>query len=137
MSQETAGYREVEHTADWELEVWAADLTGLLEQAARGMFQLSGMRLRPAPRLTRWLSVEASDSESLLVQFLSELLYLSEQDGIGFDWYRLALDGFHLQAEIGGAQLESIDKEIKAVTFHRLAIRQVGGVYRVNIVFDV
>ena len=28
-------------------------------------------------------------------------------------------------------------KEIKAVTYHRLAVRQVGEVYRVNIVFDV
>jgi len=32
VSKENPGYREVEHTADWELEVWAADLPGLLEQ---------------------------------------------------------------------------------------------------------
>ena len=31
MIAEMAGYREVEHTADWELEVWATDLAGLLE----------------------------------------------------------------------------------------------------------
>ena len=40
-----AGYRELEHTADWELEAWADDLPGLLEQAARGMYALSGVRL--------------------------------------------------------------------------------------------
>ena len=39
------GYREIEHTADWELKVWAPDLRGLLEQAARGMYALSGIIL--------------------------------------------------------------------------------------------
>jgi SHS2 domain-containing protein len=137
MNGRKAGCREVEHTADWELEVWAPDLAGLLEQAACGMFQLAGLRLQPGPRLTRSLLVDASDRETLLVQFLSELLYLSEGEGIGFDQYRITLDGFHLQVEAGGAPLASIDKEIKAVTYHRLAVRQAGGVYRVNIVFDV
>jgi SHS2 domain-containing protein len=137
MSAKSAGYREVEHTADWELEVWAEDLAGLLEQAARGMFYLSGMRLQPEPRLTRTISLEASDSETLLVKFLSDLLYFAEQEGIGFDEYQIRLDGYQLQAQLGGARLASIDKEIKAVTYHRLAVRQAEGKVRVSIVFDV
>lgn len=137
MSAESAGYREVEHTADWELEVWAEDLAGLLEQAARGMFYLSGMRLQPEPRVTRTISLEASDSETLLVKFLSDLLYFAEQEGIGFDRYQIRLEGYQLQAELGGARLASIYKEIKAVTYHRLAVRQAEGKLRVSIVFDV
>jgi SHS2 domain-containing protein len=43
-SNQVAGYREREHTADWELEVWAPDLPRLLEQAARGMYRLAGLR---------------------------------------------------------------------------------------------
>lgn len=137
MIQETAGYREVEHTADWEMEVWATNLPGLLEQAARGMYSLAGVSLQPEPRLRRSLSLQAIDPESLLVSFLSELLYDLEQEGIGFDQFLIALDGFNLQAELSGAQARSISKEIKAVTYHRLAVRQVEGMLRVNIVFDV
>jgi SHS2 domain-containing protein len=137
MIREAAGYREVEHTADWELEVWAADLPGLFEQAARGMLTLAGMRLQPQPRLSRRVSLQASDSETLLVSFLSELLYYLEQEGIGFDQYRITLDGLNLRAELGGARLESIQKEIKAVTFHRLSVRQTEAGLRVNIVLDV
>jgi SHS2 domain-containing protein len=132
-----AGYREVEHTADWELEVWAMDLPGLLEQAAQGMYSLSGMRLRLEPRLVRTLNLKANDCETLLVKFLSELLYITEQEWIGFDKFRITVDGFDLEAELEGAQLASLDKEIKAVTYHRLAVRQVGGKLRVNVVFDV
>ena len=36
------GFREHAHTADWELEVWAPDLPALLEQAAHGMYAISG-----------------------------------------------------------------------------------------------
>jgi SHS2 domain-containing protein len=137
MAAELAGYREVEHTADWELEVWAMDLPGLLEQAARGMSYLSGIRLHIEPRLARTLTLKADDSETLLVKFLSELLYITEQEHVGFDKFRISVDGFDLQAELEGAQLASIDKEIKAVTYHRLAVRQTDGKLRVNIVFDV
>ncbi len=137
MSRETAGYREVEHTADWEMEVWATNLTGLLEQAASGMYALAGVRLQPEPRLKRSISLQAGDPESLLVSFLSELLYHLEQEGIGFDQFQITLDGFNLQAELSGAPMAAISKEIKAVTYHRLTVRQVGDELRVNIVFDV
>ena len=137
MIAEMAGYREVEHTADWELEVWATDLTGLLEQAARGMFYLAGMRLQLEPRLVRKISLQADDCEALLVKFLSELLYLAEQEGIGFDIFRIFVNGFNLLAELEGAQLAYIEKEIKAVTYHRLAVHQADGKLKVNIVFDV
>ena len=65
----SAGFQEVEHTADWELHVWAPDLGALLEQAARGMYQLSGTRLAGAPRVRRNLEIQAVDAESLLVRF--------------------------------------------------------------------
>lgn len=137
MIAEMAGYREVEHTADWELEVWATDLVGLLEQAAQGMSYLAGMRLQPEPRLVRKITLQANDRETLLVKFLSELLYYAEQEGIGFDIFRIAVNGSDLSAELEGAQLASIEKEIKAVTYHQLVVRQAGGMLRVNVVFDV
>ena len=137
MNTETAGFREIEHTADWELQVWAPDLQALLEQAARGMYALSGARLESRPRQIYLLEMEASDPESLLVTFLSELLYYGEQEGLGFDSYQLHLDGNTLRAELGGAPLDTIDKEIKAVTYHNLDIHEGPHGLEVKIVFDV
>ena len=137
-----AGFREHEHTADWELEAWAEDLPGLLEQAARGMFTLSGAYLQTGPRQQRQFRIQAADAESLLVRFLSELLFISQKDGLGFDFYQLEMqdgaeNGLLLGAMVEGAALASIDKEIKAVTYHNLAIRQEAGVLRARVVFDV
>lgn len=138
-----AGYLEIDHTADWELEVWAEDLPGLLEQAARGMYALSGARLQPGTSEARSFSIRAADAESLLVRFLSELLYYGQQTGVGFDRYVLILnhpaagEQFELHATLEGSPLLSVDKEIKAVTYHNLAVRQEAGELRVHVVFDV
>jgi len=134
----SAGFREQVHTADWELQVWAPDLPALLEQAARGMYALSGLRLQPGPPQTRRLELHALDAESLLVRFLTELLWLGQQEGLGVDSFQLALDpDWTLRAELTGALILSLDKDIKAVTYHNLAVRQTPQGLEVEIVFDV
>jgi SHS2 domain-containing protein len=137
MPAQQGGYREIEHTADWELHVWAPDLMGLLEQSARGMYALSGVKLENGNRLERQIELDTNDAENLLVAFLSELLYYGENEGIGFDTYQIELDNYRLHATLQGAKIARLDKEIKAVTYHRMAIRKKGEVMEVNIVFDV
>jgi SHS2 domain-containing protein len=132
-----AGYREVEHIADWELQVWAPDLPTLLEQAGRGMYALEKIHLHPAPRQTRDMRISAGDAEHLLVSFLSELLWLSENDGLAFDIFKLELDDLFLSARLHGAPIAEQAKEIKAVTFHNLSIHKTDCGLEVNIVFDV
>jgi SHS2 domain-containing protein len=137
MTSPLCGFREIEHTADWELKVWAPDLAGLLKQAAKGMYALMGACIRPESRQTRDVELKASDPESLLVAFLSELLYFSEQESLVFDGIGIELNGLSLRAHLDGAPLASIDKEIKAVTYHKLAVRKTELGYEVNVVFDV
>lgn len=132
------GFREHAHTADWELEAWAPDLPTLLEQSARGMYALSGMRLHPGLRQTHIISLEGQDAESLLVRFLSELLWLEQQQGLGFDEFSLLVDDqYNLRAELRGASIANLDKEIKAVTYHNLAVQNTPQGLQVTIVFDV
>jgi len=135
--QTLAGFREKAHTADWELEVWAPDLPALFEQAARGMYAQAGMRLETTPRQTRRFSLTAIDAESLLVRFLEELLYLQSMEGLAFDDFNLHIKAHTLQAELAGAHVSKVDKEIKAVTYHHLKIQQGQRGLAVRIVFDV
>lgn len=137
MDNHLAGFRELEHTADCELEVWAKEFPGLLEQAARGMYSLAGMRLKDAPRLERVLEIHGVDAEDLLVAFLGELLFALEDEQIGFDAFRWKITDNGFEASLRGAQVMDMKKEIKAVTYHNLKIREETGGLRVNIVFDV
>ena len=132
-----AGFREIAHTADWELEVWALDLPGLFEQAARGMYSLMGVRLMSSPRLSHTLEMDAIDVESLLVRFLEELLYIQSLDGLAFDAFQIDISEWKLLARMEGAPLVTLAKEIKAVTYHRLEIRSGKYQFEVSIVFDV
>ena len=141
MQRSEAGFREHEHTADWELEVWAPTLPALFEQAARGMYALSGIVLKPFPRKVRQMKLAAVDPESLLVGFLQELLYLEETAGLGFDQFDIRIRDLDLDAILTGAPILAISKEIKAVTYHNLKIgeseRGSDSALEVRIVFDV
>lgn len=137
MKNGESGAVEIEHTADWELAVWASDLSGLFIEAARGMYRMMGAALRPGPRTTRKICIPGDDLESLLVGFLSELLFFGEQERLGFDEFQIHFRKESLSAEMTGAPFVKISKEIKAVTYHKLAVRSSDRGYEANVVFDV
>ncbi len=130
-------FEELPHTADWALRVWADDLPGLLAEAARGMYALANARQAEGPRVTRRLEIQAPDAESLLVDFLGELLYFAESERLAFDEFKVQVEGFRLRVEMTGAPLISLGKEIKAVTWHNLQVRKTARGLEVEIVFDV
>lgn len=132
-----SGFEEIEHTADWALKVWAPDLEGLIQEAARGMFALMGVVTHSGMKDKQVLSLAFTDRESLLVSFLSELLYWLESENRVYTPVSLVLSGQVLDAELEGASLAHQDKEIKAVTYHNLAVREVDQGLEVTIVFDV
>lgn len=136
-SRSVYGYREVAHTADWELEVWGPDLVSLLEHAARGMYHLTDLNLALHPRLTRKLEILMGEPETLLIDFLTELIYLSESERIAFDQFNLEINGDLLIARLTGSRIESIAKDVKAATYHNLRIRETKDGLAANIVFDV
>lgn len=133
----SGGFQERPHTADWALDVWAPDLIGLLQQAARGMYALMHARQQAEPRESYRFEIAVPDREALLVTFLSELLYFTQRDDVSFDRFELTLDGERLIAEVEGAPIESVAKEIKAVTYHNLAVRDTARGVEATIVFDV
>ncbi len=137
MADRGFGFTEIEHTADWAIKVWAPNLALLFAQAAEGMYWLMETLLAPGPRVERVVEIEGIDVESRLVNFLSELLYLSESEGLGFDQFEIIFPENRLKAVVRGAPVAMRKKEIKAVTYHNLAVRYDGEEYTVTIVFDV
>jgi SHS2 domain-containing protein len=131
------GFEEIPHTADWALQVWADNLAGLLAESARGMNWLAGAELAEGPRVKHTFEAQEPDGESLLVAFLSELVYYAEQEHMGFDDFVIEIKNDTLKVEMEGAPLKSLSKAIKAVTWHKLEIRESARGLEVEIVFDV
>jgi len=137
MENSPAGFQEVEHAADWALQVWAPHLSSLLEQAARGMLSLAGVQVADGPVCEREIEIPFLDREQLLVKFLSEILYFIEQENLAFSEYHLSLDQDRLKARLRGYPVRSLEKAIKAVTYHNLEVRQTERGVEAYIVFDV
>lgn len=131
------GYQEVTHTADWALRVWAPDLNALLLVASEGMYALSEIKYSDLPGNTVIFSVRGIDAESLLVEFLSELVYLADVENLGVESMTLERTGFSLEVRGVGKQIRHRKKEIKAVTYHNLKIVKTEMGYETVIVFDV
>ena len=131
------GFEEIPHMADWSIRVWADDLPGLLAESARGMNWLAGVELVEGSRVKQTFETEETDGESLLVAFLSELVYYAEQENLGFDDFVIEIKNDTLKVEMQGAPLQSLSKVIKAVTWHKLEIHESARGLEVEIVFDV
>ena len=131
------GFDEIPHTADLSIRVWADDLENLLIESARGMYWLAGAKMVDAPHVIKTLVLEGQDDESLLIAFLSELVYFTEQENLGFNLFELSIKNGRLKVEMEGARLKSISKAIKAVTWHNLEIHKSARGLEVEIVFDV
>lgn len=131
------GFEEISHTADWSVRVWASDLPWLFVEAARAMNSLSGAVIGEGPRLKRVFETGGPDAESLLVAFLSELVYYQEQENLAFDDFEVKVDEKRLKVEMKGSPIAGIDKAIKAVTYHNLRIVETDTGLETTIVFDV
>jgi SHS2 domain-containing protein len=134
----TSHFNEIEHTADVSLQIQSEDLAGLLHGAASAMLSLMGMSTDKKGESTRTIEVEGIDREDLLVAWLQELLYLMERYEVGFGKMDIVeISDTHLTAiteEIPGMVPS---REIKAVTYHGLEIKETERGFEVTIVFDV
>ena len=137
MMVDETGFKELEHTADWALLVWAPDLIQLLVTAAKGMYSLSDTQTDESEIQNISFILPSLDQESLLVDFLSELIFLGEVRNQAAVNYEIRLSNSELSALIKTANIKSRKKEIKAVTFHKLEIYSTAQGLETIIVFDV
>lgn len=147
MAEPMVPFEEIPHTADWAIRAYGRTLPELFTNAALGMYALL-TDLESLPETERReVAVEAASPEGLLVAWLNELVYLTEREGLAFKRFEvldLALPDPGDPDSLGrfrgaayGARPGSVRKYIKAVTYHNVAIRQVNGLYVVELVFDV
>ena len=142
MSTRKNGFRILDHTADVGLQAHGADLAELFANAARGMFSIvvSLETVQPTEQLQ--LELTADTLEDLLVNWLSELLYLFSAQQILFCRFEITeIDNRHLLAKAFGETLDQsrhdLQAEIKAVTYHDLEVQKLEHGWIARVLFDV
>ncbi len=133
-----ANYEEIDHTADWALKVRGRDLPALFANAAHGMMELAGVRTSDDVGQERQIEIQAIDRESLLVDWLHELLLALELEQLAFREMDLEItDGRKLVGTLRAVPIVSMEKPVKAVTYNELHIQESPEGLETIIVFDV
>ncbi len=131
-------FEEIEHTADRAFRVKGRDLSDLLENAARAMQWLDGPRPPGEPSATQEIEVEGVDRESLLVNWLNEILYLEQAHQLVCERFHIdEVKIHHLRARVETRECRRSTTCIKAVTFHNLTIRETCEGLEAEVVLDV
>jgi len=132
----------VEHPADVGFIAYGKTLGELLENAALAMMSLAGELDGIEERERREIRAAGADNESLLFDWLSEILAVADAEGLALR--RAEVTRASEGAAQGVVYGEEFDKArhragtyIKAVTYHQLSIKKMGEGWKATVYLDV
>ena len=129
------------HTADAGIIAYGSNINEAFANAAKGMFSLITELENVEEIDYRDTEITASDQETLLVEWLNELIYLFDVENILFNKFDITqLSNTYLQARSYGSKVDSSRHElktgIKAATYHMLRIDRDNGI-KIQVLFDI
>jgi len=135
------GFELREHTADVAVEATGGRLGETFAAVADGM-SAAMCETVPATGERLAIEVEAESLEALLFDYLDELIYRRDVEGVlpveNTAGVIETADGWRISASARGVPLEEIHaREVKAVTYSDMRIEQSGGGWRAYVVLDV
>ena len=135
-------FEVLDHTADIGLVVYGENLKALFENAGEAFFHLITDLRKVRRRVERRIKIGGESLDRLMVDWLSELLYLHDVENLlfkGFKVESIGEDG--LMAVVKGEPFQErihvIKTEVKAVTYHRIEVRQERGRWKAQVILDL
>lgn len=131
---------ELGHTSEIGLRAHAPTQSDLFRCLACAMIGLTGAEAEPeeAPQFYE-VDLAAGDLESLVVDWLNEILYLHEVSSLVVD--AVEVERITPQAiaatVLGRRARQAPDLQIKAVTYHQLRIGRDGEGWKAEVFFDI
>jgi SHS2 domain-containing protein len=131
-------HRWIEHTAELQLELHARSEAAIFGQAVHALRELlEDEEPAEGPRVERTVEAEATDRGALLAEWLAELVFLAETEGLVPDEARnLVVGEDSVTATVVGRTSEPRHL-VKAVTYHDLELHRDRDGWRGNVVLDV
>ena len=135
-------FRTLEHTADVGFEAFGSTREEVFTNAARALVDIivDLDSIQAVGEVS--LQIEGPDPESLLVNWLSEILFLHDAEGWLFrDFEVRSLQDNSLSALARGEKYERSRHQtkllVKAITYHQLALEKTPGGWRAQVYVDI
>jgi SHS2 domain-containing protein len=135
-------YELIDHTADVGIKAYGKSLSESFENAAKAMFDIITDNSEIENIGQYNIELESDNLEQLLVDWLSELLFLNSANNIVFGFFKVEIDEKtnKLSAKVFGEKFDiskhKIGTEIKAVTYHMLEVNNKKP-FHVQVLFDI
>ena len=139
------GFEYLPHTADAKFRAYGATIEEAFENAARAMFNVMIDTKPVLSEVSENIELTAADLDGLLVDWLSELLYLFEVEAVVFADFSISsihMDNgeYSLLATAYGEPIDlmrhQFNTEVKAVTYNELKITELDQEWVVQVVVD-
>lgn len=136
-------YEPLEHTSEAGVIARGATLAEAFANVAEGMYALVLDLGTVEERQVREVALEGEGHEQLLIDWLLELIFLTETEDLVFRRFEVEeLSERGLRARARGERFDperhrSYNVMVKAVTQHLLEIGREDGGYRVQVLFDI
>jgi len=134
----------IEHTADVGIRAYGKSIEECFENAAKGMFAIITDNSQIEPVEKREIELTSNSIENLLVDWLSELLFLNSAYNLVFGDFKVRIDEGKEQVSLHGEAIgekysrekHGYGTEIKAVTYHMLKVKREPPC-EVQVLFDI
>lgn len=131
--------------ADIAIEAYGKDLNELFENAAFAIFEESAGLDKVEEKVKKNIKIDADNTEDLLFDFLSEILFLKDTYSILFKKVKVKIEKkgnkYVLSSELIGEEIDrekhELRNDIKAITLHMFKIEKVKEGYKALVVVDV
>ncbi len=127
-------YRLLEHTADICIQAYGKDINEIFENSAYALFDQMTEVEKVRKRGTESITLAAASTDALLVDYLSELIFISSTMGFLFCDFSVRVNGLGLVSTASGEKIDRrrhvLKDDVKAVTYHMLELNTVEGYAR-------
>ena len=135
-------YELIDHTADLGIKLREKSLTRLFASAGYALFDIILEISQVQPKKSLDIHVPGEEIESILVDWLRELLFKFNMDRWVLKEFDIGkIDESGLQAVVKGETFDpsrhSLKTEIKAVTYHGLEVNRKNDGWEAQIIFDI
>ncbi|MFX1485797.1 MAG: archease [Promethearchaeota archaeon] len=125
------GFTFLEHTADILIRAWGRTIDEAFEQAGRALFEIMTDISELKSKIKYTFKLEAEDLQSLLYDYLDELIYIFDAERIAFTEFKVRIKEVprcSLDCEAWGEKFDPqrhVQKtEVKAPTYAQMEIGQ-------------
>ena len=131
-------FKFLEHTADVKFKAFGKSIKEVFENSALALIN-SQYKEKINSIIKKKIKVSGKDNESLLYNFLEEILFLIDTKGFLMSKCKVRIKGFKLEADLIGDDIKNynISIDAKAITYNEMFVKKEKKRWVAQVVVDV